>query len=75
MNIYILIELKSKGHKICGYGASGRANMICNLAEITPDIVKYIVDECVLSFQISCCIMVPTTQFKKIRRDSSNVFV
>ena len=40
-----LTELKSKGHKICGYGASGRANMICNLAEITPDIVEYIVDE------------------------------
>ena len=40
-----LKDLKSKGYKICGYGASGRANMICNLAEITSDIVDYIVDE------------------------------
>jgi len=40
-----LQELKEEGHKICGYGASGRANMICNLADITPEVVEYIVDE------------------------------
>jgi len=40
-----LNKLKSQGKKIVGYGASGRANMICNLAMITPDIVDYIVDE------------------------------
>ena len=40
-----LKELKTKGYKICGYGASGRANMICNLAKITPDVIDYIVDE------------------------------
>tara|TARA_Y100000593_G_C4319092_1_gene342676 strand:- start:1450 stop:2700 length:1251 start_codon:yes stop_codon:yes gene_type:complete len=37
--------LRSQGKKIVGYGASGRANMICNLAGIDPDIVEYIVDE------------------------------
>lgn len=40
-----LTKLKNEGNKICGYGASGRANMICNLADITPDVVEYIVDE------------------------------
>jgi len=40
-----LRRLKVEGHKICGYGASGRANMICNLANITPDVVDYVVDE------------------------------
>ena len=40
-----LAELKSQGKKIVGYGASGRANMVCNLSEITPDVIDYIVDE------------------------------
>jgi SAM-dependent methyltransferase len=40
-----LQSLRSQGKKIVGYGASGRANMICNLAGIDPDIVEYIVDE------------------------------
>jgi len=40
-----LQSLRSQDKKIVGYGASGRANMICNLAGIDPDIVEYIVDE------------------------------
>lgn len=40
-----LKEIKEQDKKIVGYGASGRANMICNLAGITPDIIDYIVDE------------------------------
>lgn len=40
-----LIKLKSDGFKIVGYGASGRANMLCNLADINSDLVEYIVDE------------------------------
>lgn len=37
--------LKDRGYKIAGYGASGRANMLCNLANIGPELVEYIVDE------------------------------
>ena len=40
-----LKELKKQNKKVVGYGASCRANMICNLADITPDVVDYIVDE------------------------------
>lgn len=40
-----LIKLKNNGFKIVGYGASGRANMLCNLADINSDLVDYIVDE------------------------------
>ena len=40
-----LTEIKKQNKKIVGYGASGRANMICNLAGITPDVLDYIVDE------------------------------
>lgn len=35
---------KLKG-KVVGYGASGRANMVCALANIGPDLVEYIVDD------------------------------
>ena len=35
----------SKDYKIAGYGASGRANMFCNLTGINKDVVKFIVDE------------------------------
>ena len=40
-----LMELKIDGAKIVGYGASGRANMLCNLCDIGPEIIDYIVDE------------------------------
>ena len=39
------IKELSKKYKIAGYGASGRANMFCNLTDIDEDIVKFIVDE------------------------------
>ena len=35
----------SKNKKIIGYGASGRANMFCNIVDVSGDVVKYIVDE------------------------------
>jgi methylation protein EvaC len=40
-----LIKLKEQNFKIAGYGASGRANMLCNLANLGPDLIDYIVDE------------------------------
>ena len=39
------IEELQKSHTIAGYGASGRANMFCNLTDLNSDIVKFIVDE------------------------------
>ena len=39
------IEELKKNHSIAGYGASGRANMFCNLTDLNSDIVKFIVDE------------------------------
>lgn len=41
----ILKEIKKEGKTIIGYGASGRGNIFCNLCDITPDVVDYIVDE------------------------------
>jgi SAM-dependent methyltransferase len=35
----------SKNNKIAGYGASGRANMFCNLTGLDVDTIKFIVDE------------------------------
>lgn len=40
-----LQTLKDKGFKIAGYGASGRANMLANMADLTPELIEYIVDE------------------------------
>ena len=40
----LITELNSK-YKIAGYGASGRANMFCNLTNLNKNIVKFIVDE------------------------------
>jgi methylation protein EvaC len=34
-----------KGKKIGGYGASGRANMFCNVTNLTKDNIDFIVDE------------------------------
>ena len=39
------IKELSKEYTIAGYGASGRANMFCNLTDLNKDIVKFIVDE------------------------------
>ena len=39
------IEKLSRKYTIAGYGASGRANMFCNLTNINKDMVKFIVDE------------------------------
>ena len=39
------IKELSQKYKIAGYGASGRANMFCNLTNLNTDIVKFIVDE------------------------------
>ena len=39
------IEELKENHTIAGYGASGRANMFCNLTDLNSDIVKFIVDE------------------------------
>ena len=39
------IEELQKNYTIAGYGASGRANMFCNLTDLNSDIVKFIVDE------------------------------
>ena len=40
-----LKDLKSKGKKIVGYGASGRATMLCNYCGLGPETIDYIVDE------------------------------
>jgi len=39
------IKELSKNYKIAGYGASGRANMFCNLTGLDEDVVQFIVDE------------------------------
>ncbi len=38
-------ELKNRGLKIAGYGASGRANLLCNYMGIDDKWIDYIVDE------------------------------
>ena len=40
----LITELNLK-YKIAGYGASGRANMFCNITNLNENIVKFIVDE------------------------------
>jgi len=35
----------SENNKIAGYGASGRANMFCNLTGLDENLIKFIVDE------------------------------
>ena len=41
----LMIEDLSEKYIIGGYGASGRANMFCNLTNLNSNIVKFIVDE------------------------------
>jgi SAM-dependent methyltransferase len=38
-------KLKEDGLIIAGYGASGRANMFCNITNLNNDIIEFIVDE------------------------------
>ncbi len=38
-------KAKSEGLIIAGYGASGRANMFCNITKLDNSVVKFIVDE------------------------------
>ena len=45
INFNNTIEELKENHTIAGYGASGRANMFCNLTDLNSDIVKFIVDE------------------------------
>lgn len=40
-----LNHLKKSGKKVIGFGASGRATMLCNLANIDESLIEYIVDE------------------------------
>lgn len=40
-----LLQLKSEGHKIGAYGASGRANILCNFCGIDEKMLDYIIDE------------------------------
>lgn len=38
-------QLKTQGLSIAGYGASGRANLLCNYLNINEKLIDYIVDE------------------------------
>jgi SAM-dependent methyltransferase len=40
-----LLKLKSEGKKIGAYGASGRANILCNFCGLDETIIDYIIDE------------------------------
>tara|TARA_B100000965_G_scaffold159593_1_gene133032 strand:- start:464 stop:994 length:531 start_codon:yes stop_codon:yes gene_type:complete len=45
-NLYsLLLELKSKGKSIVGYGASGRANTIIQFCNIDNNILDYMIDD------------------------------
>jgi hypothetical protein len=41
----LLKKLKYDGKNIAGYGASGRANVLCNFLGIDSTLVDYIIDE------------------------------
>lgn len=41
----LLQDIKKGGNRIVGYGASGRANVMCNFCGIGTSLVDYIVDE------------------------------
>lgn len=43
--INLLKKLKSKGHTIAGYGASGRANTILQYCGIGQDLISYMIDD------------------------------
>lgn len=41
----MLEQCRGQGLRVVGYGASGRANVLCNTCNLGPDLVEYIVDE------------------------------
>lgn len=41
----LLYDLKSRGCRVAGYGASGRANMMCNCNGFDKTHIEYIIDE------------------------------
>lgn len=41
----LLVKLKSEGKKIGAYGASGRANILCNFGDLDDSLIDYIIDE------------------------------
>lgn len=41
----LIINLKSKGKRIAGYGASGRANTMIQFCELTKDHIDYMIDD------------------------------
>lgn len=43
--IALLEDLKSKGHNIAGYGASGRANTVIQYCNIDKDLLDYMIDD------------------------------
>jgi SAM-dependent methyltransferase len=43
--VKLITDLKSKGKRIIGYGASGRATVHINFCKFGPKIIEYIVDE------------------------------
>jgi methylation protein EvaC len=40
-----LMQLKNEGYSIGAYGASGRANILCNFGQLDEKIIDYIIDE------------------------------
>jgi len=44
-NFREMLDDINREHRIIGYGASGRANMFCNIVKLTSDDVEYIIDE------------------------------
>lgn len=40
-----LEECKAQGLRVVGYGASGRANVLCNFCRLDTSLVQYVVDE------------------------------
>jgi len=41
----LLVSLKKEGKKIGAYGASGRANILCNFCDLDDSLIDYIIDE------------------------------
>jgi SAM-dependent methyltransferase len=41
----LLVTLKKEGKKIGAYGASGRANILCNFCDLDDTLIDYIIDE------------------------------
>ena len=43
--VKLVTDLKSKGKRIVGYGASGRATVHINFCKFGPEIIEYVIDE------------------------------